>query len=273
VTRLTAGEAEVVVDRAHGARLASLVVHGHELLVAAEPGDPRDPTDPLLWGCYPMAPWAGRTRGGRWVWADTMHELTPNHAGHAMHGTVFDRRWLIELHDDTYLRLRADLQPGWPYPGWVIQEVVLLPDHVELRLEVHTAAVTFPAVCGWHPWFRRVLDTGDAVQIDLTARHWYPRDLDGLPLGGVEPVPARRGPWDDCFAGVTWPVTLTWPGALTVKITSTCDHVVRYDQPRHAVCIEPQTGPPDALNHLDRATLVRLHRPLVAEMSIAWTVG
>ena len=37
--------------------------------------------------------------------------------------------------------------------------------------------------------------------------------------------------------------TLTWPGALAIQISSTCDHVVRYDQPRHAVCIEPQTGP------------------------------
>ena len=70
-------------------------------------------------------------------------------------------------------------------------------------------------------------------------------------------------------------------------MTSTCDHVVLYDQPRHAICVEPQTGPPDALNHLERATLVRRGRPLVAEMSLvvasrtsavaahaaAWTAG
>ena len=54
-------------------------------------------------------------------------------------------------------------------------------------------------------------------------------------------------------------------------MTSTCDHVVLYDQPRHAICVEPQTGPPDALNHLERATLVRRGRPLVAEMSLTWS--
>jgi aldose 1-epimerase len=272
VTRLTAGGAVVEVDRAHGGRLASLLVDGHELLVGPVPGDPRVPTDPLLWGCYPMAPWAGRTRGGRWVWGETLHELTPNHAGHAMHGTVFDRRWLLELQEGTYVRLRTELRPGWPYAGWVVHEVALAPDRVELRLEVHTESETFPAVCGWHPWFRRLLDVGEQVQIDLDAKRWYPRDVDGLPLGRVEPIPLRRGPWDDCFAAVTWPVTLTWPGAITAEITSTCDHVVRYDQPRHAVCIEPQTGPPDALNHPDLATIVRPGRPLVAEMSIAWTL-
>ena len=54
-------------------------------------------------------------------------------------------------------------------------------------------------------------------------------------------------------------------------MTSTCDHVVLYDQPRHAICVEPQTGPPDALNHLERATLVRRGHPLVAEMSLTWS--
>ena len=67
------------------------------------------------------------------------------------------------------------------------------------------------------------------------------------------------------------PIVLTWPGALEVVLTSTCDHVVLYDQPRHAICVEPQTGPPDALNHLERATLVRMGHPLVAEMSLSWT--
>jgi len=47
---------------------------------------------------------------------------------------------------------------------------------------------------------------------------------------------------------------------------------VLYDQPRHAICVEPQTGPPDALNHLEQARLVRAHRPLVAETSWSWSI-
>jgi aldose 1-epimerase len=54
-------------------------------------------------------------------------------------------------------------------------------------------------------------------------------------------------------------------------MTSTCDHVVLYDEPRHAICVEPQTGPPDALNRLEWASLVRRDRPLVAETSLAWS--
>ena len=182
------------VDRARGARLASFVVHGHELLVQPEPGSRGDPSDPLLSGCYPMAPFAGRTRGGRFAWGGEIHELVANHAGHAMHGTVFDRRWLLELADVGYLRLRTELQPGWPFAGWVVHEVALTPNRLELRLEVHSAAATFPATVGWHPWFRRRIEVGTGLEVGLDAKRWYPRGLDGLPLGHLAPPPeAVRG--------------------------------------------------------------------------------
>lgn len=264
---LTAGVTTARLDRARGGRLASLVVHGKELLVQPERGTR---PDPLLWGCYPMVPFAGRIRGGRFRWGGTLHELPPNHAGHAMHGTVFDERWLIERADAGYARLRARLEPRWPFAGWAIQEVSVGDARLDLRLEVHTAGTPFPATIGWHPWFRRRLAVGGSVEVAFDAKRWYPRGSDGLPLGAVEPPPTL-GPWDDCFTAVTWPVTLTWPGALEVSMTSTCDHLVVYDQPRHAVCVEPQTGPPDAVN-LERARLVRRHDPLVAETSITWRV-
>ncbi len=263
---MRAGPASVRVDRGVGGRLASLEVHGQELLVQP----PLDgPDDALRWGCFPMAPFAGRIRGGRFRWNGTVHELATNHAGHAIHGTVLGERWLQEHADGRYVRLRARLRPGWPFEGWAIHEVALLPDRLELRLEVHSAGAPFPATCGWHPWWLRSLSVGGELRVDLRAERYYPRGVDGLPLGPVEPPP-RRGPWDDCFTAVTWPVRLSWPGALQLEMTSTCSHVVLYDQPRHAVCVEPQTGPPDAAN-LGRAQIVRAGEPLVAETQITWT--
>jgi aldose 1-epimerase len=61
---------------------------------------------------------------------------------------------------------------------------------------------------------------------------------------------------------------LTWPGALELVIASSCDHWVVYDEPADAVCVEPQTGPPDALN-LGPA-VVEPERPLVATMEWRW---
>jgi aldose 1-epimerase len=268
VPTLTAGSTTLRVDRARGGRLASLVVHGHELLVQP----PRDRTpDPMLWGCFPMVPFAGRLRGGRFRWGGMVHQLPTNHAGHAMHGTLYDQRWLIDDADDGYLRLRARLEPRWPFPGHAIHEIALSEGGLELRLEVHAAALPFPATVGWHPWFRRNLGVGDSLTVQLDARRFYPRGIDGLPLGTLTDPPPE-GPWDDCFTAITWPATLTWPGALEVSMTSTCSHAVLYDQQRHAVCLEPQSGPPDAAN-LRVARIVRRHDPLVVEMALSWDPG
>lgn len=43
------------LDPANGGRIASLEVDGVELLA------PRQGSDWLRWGCYPMVPWAGRS--------------------------------------------------------------------------------------------------------------------------------------------------------------------------------------------------------------------
>jgi aldose 1-epimerase len=264
VIELTGEGVGVTVDLDHGGRLASLDLGGHELPLGRV-------DDPLGWGCYPMAPFAGRIRGGRFQWKRQVVELARNHGPHAIHGTVLDRAWQAEQVDDGYLRARCDLQPGWPEAGWAIEEVALGPGRVELRLEVHAAEISFPATCGWHPWFRRRLGgaAGGQVEVELPADRWYPRGGDGLPTGAVEDAP-EQGPFDDCFTAVRWPVRLTWPGALALELEATCDHVVLYDEPDDAVCVEPQTGPPDAPN-LGLATVVQPGAPLVLETSMRWS--
>ncbi len=43
---------------------------------------------------------------------------------------------------------------------------------------------------------------------------------------------------------------------------------VVYDEPQHALCIEPMTGPPDALNLAQ--VVVSPEHPLVAEAHLEW---
>ena len=43
------------------------------------------------------------------------------------------------------------------------------PALLSLRLEVHSSEGSWPASCGWHPWFRRRLERGRAVELDLDA--------------------------------------------------------------------------------------------------------
>ena len=61
---------------------------------------------------------------------------------------------------------------------------------------------------------------------------------------------------------------LRWPGFLELTIESDCPDWVVYTEPRDAMCVEPQTAPPDALN--GEPAIVEPGRPLVAEMTWRW---
>ena len=76
----------------------------------------------------------------------------------------------------------------------------------------------------------------------------YVRDLEGIALPEKQ-SPPPPGPWDDCFTDLSGPPVVRWPGALELTIESDCPCVVVYDETAEAVCVEPQSGPPDALNH------------------------
>ena len=258
---LTAGDARVVVDPACGGRLRSLMVDGLELLGeerrAGKEGE--ESADPMTWGCFPMAPWAGRVRRGRFTFEGVEHQLPINMPPHAIHGTVFDRPWPTSL--------KIGLGPDWPFEGSVEQRIDLQPDHLRLELLVHAADGPMPTSCGWHPWFRRRLARGGTADLDLDAASMWQRDADGIPSGDLVPPPP--GPWDDCFTGLRRPPRITWPSALTLTIESSCQHVVVYDEPADAICVEPQTHPPDALN-LGPA-VVEPGRPLVADAVFRWS--
>ncbi len=78
---LTSGDASVTLDRRAGGRLSSLIVSGHELLID-EASD-----DPIRWGSFPMIPWAGRVRHGRFTLDGDEVRLPLGLPPHAIHGT------------------------------------------------------------------------------------------------------------------------------------------------------------------------------------------
>ncbi|MFK8847645.1 aldose 1-epimerase [Streptomyces sp. Ac-502] len=260
--RLAAGDTELTVDPANGCRLASLRIGGTELLRQG-----------AKYGSFPMVPWCGRIENGRFRNGGEVHQMPVNSPPHAIHGTGRNVAWTTARTDATsaaftYELLDPDAAP-WPYPGRVTQLVELAEDggSLTLTMGVEASADSFPAQAGWHPWFLRSLDgAGEDVRIDFTAAWQEERGDDHLPTGRrIDPEP---GPWDDCFGmpdGVD--VTLTWPGRLELKVTSRAEWVVVYDEQEAAVCVEPQSGPPNGLNTLPR--LVTPIDPL--EISTTWT--
>ncbi|WP_165984103.1 aldose 1-epimerase [Streptomyces sp. YIM 98790] len=258
--RLHAADAELTVLPDEGCRISSLRTGGTELL---RQGDD--------FGSFVMVPWCGRTRNGRFRNGETFHQLPTDGeaAPHAMHGTVRDQPWKPVTADDRSAAFVCDLGDPWPYPGRVTQLVELAEDGsaVTLTLGVETAGPSFPAQVGWHPWFlRRLTPKGRDVELSFTAAWQEERGEDHIPTG--RRIDPRPGPWDDCFGmpdGVH--VTLTWPGELALTVTSPSPWAVLYDMQPEAVCVEPQSGPPNGLNSHPR--LVTPLEPL--ELSTTWS--
>jgi aldose 1-epimerase len=253
---LRAGDAVATVRPADGGRLGSVTVGGLELLVTANP-------DPIQWGSYPMAPWAGRTRRGRFSFREVEHQLPLGMPPHAIHGVVYDRPWQVAGEDE----IAIDLDERWPFRGRVTQRFELDEDGLEVVMAL-VADEPMPAVVGWHPWFRRVLADGDEeVRLRFEPRQMLVRDAEGIPSG--ERIAPPPGPWDDAFTDVASEPELHWPGRLRLTIASSCPWWVVYSQPTHAVCVEPQSGPPDALN--GDAETVLPGAPMVHRMRWSWT--
>ncbi|MDF3149477.1 MULTISPECIES: aldose 1-epimerase [unclassified Streptomyces] len=255
---LTAGDAEVDVLPGNGGRVGGLRVGGTELLRQGE-----------RFGCFPMVPWCGRVRDGRFLDGAVVRQMPLNAPPNAIHGTVRDGAWRVARVADGEAVITYDLVEPWPYAGRVTQVVALTPDSLSLTMSVETYEASFPAQIGWHPWFNRNLggDGAQDVRLDFSPAWQEERGDDHLPTGHrIEPKP---GPWDDCFGmpgGVD--VTLTWPGQLELKVASREEWVVVYDEQDAAVCVEPQTGPPNGLNSLPR--LVTPLEPLEATTVWSW---
>ena len=239
---LTTGDVRLTIDPGQGARFTSLIVGGQELLVTEGYG-------PMRWGCYPMAPFAGRIRDGRFRFRGVDHELPRNLPPHAIHGTVFERAWGITGPGE----LAIDLGATWPFAGRVVQRIDLREDGLDATLTVE-ADEPMPVSMGWHPWFRRNLTgvpeqptpASPPVELAFDATIMLERGADGLPTGTLS-VPGPH-PWDDCFTGLRSAPRVTWPGILELEVTSTADYWVVYDEPVEGICIEPQTAPPDVVN-------------------------
>ena len=119
--------------------------------------------EPLLWGCYPMAPWPGRVDGARFSWRGREYELPANDGAHSIHGRGVYLPWWVVQAEDAYCLLAVDLGPeqGWPFAAQALQHIGVVDDGVTLRLEIRAVDdAVFPAGAGWHPWFRRDVRSG-----------------------------------------------------------------------------------------------------------------
>lgn len=265
--RIGAGGCTAVVDLRHGGRLTSLRVDGRELLVQV-PAD----ADPVLGGCYPMVPWAGRVRDGRFTAAGVAVQLPLDAPPNALHGLGYRSAWALAHRAPSVVALDLDLgspaavRAGWPFGGRVRQVVRALPDGAAVQMTCRAGVWPLPLTIGWHPWFVRHLD-GVEGHVDVDAGAMLERGSDGLPTGRRVAVPP--GPWDDCMVDLQGPASAIWPGIGRVVVDSDLDHLVVFDGNDTGLCIEPQSGPPDEVN-LGNPRILRPGDRFTARMRLRW---
>jgi len=239
--RLQVGDVSIVVDCALGGRAVSWCVGGHELLHGY--GD-----DPVEHGMYPMAPWAGRVRDNSVLGPQGPQPLPVTYGAWALHGTVLDQHvdvtHVIHASDRAEVRTVVSTGSSWPWPGRIETSWLLEPRRLTTRLALVVERDRVPGVLGWHPWFRRRVGNADGM---------WAMNADAMLLRGDGALPSlltevpEAGPFDDAFRVPDGRATIQWPGVIALDIVSDGSWFVVFDERPEAICIEPQSGPPDGL--------------------------
>lgn len=232
---LTSKNIRCTIDPQNGGRVSSLIAFGRELLITRN-GE----ANIQKWGSYPMVPYAGRVRNGKFTFDSRHHQLEINMAPHAIHGTVLDRPFSVIDFSSNSVTMKINLGSRFAFNGSVIQKITIGDTVVEFELELATTDVQMPGQVGWHPWFAR------PCRFEVDFEKMYVRDDSGIPNGQtISPPPP---PYDDCFTGSRSQPRIIFDETIALTIDSDCSHWVVYDQTSHAICIEPQSGPPNGFN-------------------------
>jgi aldose 1-epimerase len=269
--------ASAAIDVEAGGRLASLVVGGREVLVGKRGNEDR----PLGWGCYLMAPWAGRLEGARFDWHGRTVQLPRTFGRHAIHGLLWDRPWTVEAQSAAGATLGCALPPEWPMGG-TVRQAFELTSRGMVQVASITAGAAMPAVLGWHPWFLR---RDDEVAVRVQAREVLVTKR-VIPTGVTAPATGRldlrdgpalgRRRLDHAYPGASSPASIGWPDlrlSLSFEPRPAC---VVVHTPARGVCVEPQTAAPNALalpEPAARAAGVRFleaGETFTARFEIAW---
>jgi aldose 1-epimerase len=210
-----------------------------------------------------MVPWAGRIRDGRFDFRGDSYELPRNLPPHAIHGIGFERPWTVLGKD----RVGIDLTAPWPFGGHATQTFAITDVSLRMTLIVEARARDMPVVLGWHPCLRRVLTRGAPAELTFDPKWMWHRAPDGVPDGTR--VAPSAGPWDDSFGGVTTAPIIRWPGAIQLSLETDCPAWIVYTERSDQICVEPQTGIPNAFN-LDEPRVLAGGESMELALTLRW---
>lgn len=227
---------------------------------------------PTSYGCPILFPYAGRLADGTFHWQGKKYQ------GHPLrHGLVRHHPWDVIDKGASQLTCAITVEPAaqssaFPFHFTMQAKYKLSRQGLMIHLSVHNLGCPFPYSCGVHPYLHR----GRGCQIKIPAEQHLALDSNQIPIGTTVPVQGNYDlrewrtlaadlHYDDIFTGLV-PRSITWHQAVVLyDIMDGCaftsflfdrgafPFLCLYTPPqRCAVCIEPYTSAPDALNHPDQ---------------------
>ena len=219
---------------------------------------------PLAMSSFPLVPYSGRIRDGRFSFQGRNVVLPLNFLpeNNSIHGQAWQVPWQAVRHDKETAALeyhhKAD---DWPWQYRTAQDFVLTPNQLTIEMSLtNEGPGPMPAGLGPHPYFVR---TPQATVMAGVGKVWL-NDAEVMPKELVDP-PAerdlRRGvrvdavAMDNCFLGwdhravIAWP---EWQARLTMTADSPLDFLVVYTPPKQDFfCVEPVSHAGDAVNQVN----------------------
>lgn len=226
----------VEVDLVRGGRISSIRWHGFEFARGYQ-------ENPMNWGWFAMVPWAGRINKGLVKDKEGNKFFLPTQwdPPHAEHGYGYISSWRSTGPNSSRLDMPS------PYaPAYAEQTIEVAGDSVKWSLDYISNGCTLPAWVGFHPWLPKQICESGYAELIFSPEKMLMRGEDGIPTGELVDIPSQ--PWDDAFFGVTTPPIIRWGNDAQLEITSSVPWWVVYDEDPLAICVEPQTAPPDAAN-------------------------
>lgn len=253
--RLAAGNAELVLAPEQGGSVVSWTIGGRPVFRAANP----DATDARQNACYPLVPFSNRVANRRFPFAGQTYELPALLGEWAIHGAGWQCAWTMQ---GSTMMLDYPGGPLWPFAFHAEQHFDLSPTGLVVTMRItnrHPSPA--PAAIGLHPFFFRNAVT--RLKVDVSSV--WQAGADKIPVVRI-PVPPEwdftteralgHADIDNCFAGWTGPVVLTWPDRherLVMTATpGVFGHLVIYVPDEQSfTAIEPVSNMNDGLNHMN----------------------
>lgn len=219
---------------------------------------------------FPLIPYSNRIADGRFSFGGETFELAKNFGDHPhpVHGNAWQREWRVERAEPSEASFSLEHDPErdgadeWPFAYRAVQDVVLEPECLTIRLSVENRdRRRMPAGFGLHPYFIRQpgaslrFNAGDVWRTDERSlpseRMVIPADWDYSTMREMAEMP----PIDNCFSGWDGSADIRYPQEnvlVAIEADPVFGHLVVYrPKGRDYFAVEPVSNMTDAIHHMD----------------------